>query len=66
MMMSDQDIGDPEIDVQALLGDIDLIRDTVAAAAPGLGQNHHNYVRVSAIEDLVGKALKYVRSMKPD
>ena len=63
-MMSDQEIADPEIDIATLLGNIDRIRDTIARAAPELLSNHHNYVRVSAIEGLVEKALNYAKSMK--
>lgn len=62
--MSDQEIADPEIDVATLLDNIDRIRATIAEAAPGLRRNHHNYVRVSAIETLVEKALNYASSMK--
>jgi hypothetical protein len=62
--MNDPEIADPEIDVVKLLGDIDLIRETIARAAPELSSNHHNYVRVSAIESLIEKALNYANSMK--
>jgi hypothetical protein len=64
MMMNYPDLDDPEIDMDALLGNIDLLRETLAKAAPGLASNHHNYVRVSAIEQLVTKAMGYVKSMK--
>ncbi|MGA9141574.1 MAG: hypothetical protein WBZ29_15225 [Methanocella sp.] len=62
--MSDQEIADPEIDVGTLLGNIERIRETIVNAAPGLQSNHHNYVRVSAIEGLVEKAINYAKSMK--
>ena len=62
--MSDQEFADPGIDVPALLGNIDRIRETIARAAPELRTNHHNYVRVSAIEGLIEKALKYADSMR--
>jgi hypothetical protein len=62
--MSDMEIADPEIDVGTLLGNIDRIRETIVNAAPDLQSNHHNYVRVSAIEGLVEKALNYAKSMK--
>lgn len=63
-MMSDQEIADPEIDIANLLGNIDRIRETIVKATPELRSNHHNYVRVSAIEGLVEKALNYANSMK--
>lgn len=63
-MMYDQELSDPEIDIQALLGNIDYMREVIVKAAPDLQANHHNYVRVSAIEQLITKALGYVRTMK--
>lgn len=54
---------DQEIDVQALLDNIDRIRATIVKAAPGLRDNHHNFVRVSVIEELVGQALGYAKKM---
>jgi hypothetical protein len=64
MLMSHPDFEDPPIDMNALLGNIDLMGETLAKAAPGLPANHHNYVRVSAVEQLVAKAMGYVKSMK--
>jgi hypothetical protein len=64
MLMNYQDFEDPAIDMDALLGDIDRLRETLARAAPELASNHHNYVRVSAIEQLMGKVMVYVKSMK--
>jgi hypothetical protein len=64
MLMNDPDFEDPGIDMDALLGNIDHLRETLVKAAPELASNHHNYVRVSAIEQLVTKAMGYVKSMK--
>lgn len=63
-MMNDPEIADPEIDIVGLLGNIDRIRETIVKATPELSSNHHNYVRVSAIESLVEKALNYANTMK--
>lgn len=62
--MNATDFEDPVIDMDALLGNIDRLRETLAQAAPELASNHHNYVRVSAIEQLITKAMGYVKSMK--
>jgi hypothetical protein len=64
MLMNDPYFEDPAIDMDALLGNIDLLRDTLAKAAPDLANHHHNYVRVSAIEQLMAKVMVYVKSMK--
>ena len=64
MLMNDQDFEDPAIDMDTLLGDIDRLRETLVRAAPELASNHHNYVRVSAIEQLIGKVMVYVKGMK--
>ena len=64
MLMNDPDFEDPAIDMDALLGDIDHLRETLVKAAPQLPNNHHNYVRVSAIEQLMAKVMVYVKSMK--
>ncbi len=64
MLMNYPDFEDPAIDMDALLGNVDLLRETLAKAAPELATNHHNYVRVSAIEQLITKAMNYVKSMK--
>ena len=52
-----------EIDVRALLSDIDYIRTVIARAEADLRNNHHNWVRVSAIEQLVEKAKGYAAAM---
>jgi len=64
MLMNEPDFEDPAIDIEALLGDIDRLRKTLVKAAPELAINHHNYVRVSAIEQLMAKVMVYVKSMK--
>lgn len=64
MLMDYSDLEDPEIDMSVLLGNIDHMRDALVKASPGLASNHHNYVRVSAIEQLITKAMGYVKSMK--
>jgi hypothetical protein len=64
MLMNEPDFEDPAIDMEALLGDIDRLRETLVKAAPQLRDNHHNYVRVSAIEQLMAKVMVYVKSMK--
>jgi hypothetical protein len=64
MLMNEPDFEDPAIDMDALLGDIDRLRETLVSAAPELANNHHNYVRVSAIEQLMTKVMVYVKSMK--
>jgi hypothetical protein len=64
MLMSYPDFEDPAIDMDTLLGNVDLLRETLSKAVPGLAENHHNYVRVSAIEQLIAKAMGYVKSMK--
>lgn len=63
-IVSYEDCEDPAIDVDALLKDVDFLRETLVRVAPELATNHHNYVRVSAIEQLVGKAMSYVNTMK--
>ena len=62
--MIDQEPADEPIDVEALLGSIDEMRAAIVRAAPGLRENHHNYVRVSAIEPLIDRAIGYARSME--
>jgi hypothetical protein len=64
MLMNYPDFEDPAIDMDALLGDIDRLRDTLVKAGPELANNHHNYVRVSAIEQLMAKVMVYVKGMK--
>jgi len=63
-VMSDLEPADEPIDIEALLGSIDQLRSAIVRAAPGLQENHHNYVRVSAIEPLIARAIGYARSMK--
>lgn len=57
-------MNDPEIDVPALIAKIDLLRETLKKAEPGLSDNHHNLVRVSVIEELIDQTLGYAKSMK--
>lgn len=57
-------MNDPEIDVSALIKNIDLIRKIVLSSEPGLQTNHHNIVRVSVIDELITQALAYAKSMK--
>lgn len=57
-------MNDPEIDVQALIDNIEKIRDILLKAGPGLPGNHHNLVRVSVIDELITQALSYADSMK--
>lgn len=55
---------DPEIDVPAILSNIDRIREILVKAEPDLNVNHHNLVRVSVIEELISQALGYANTMR--
>ncbi len=57
-------MNDPEIDVQALIDNLEKIRGIIVRAGPGLRSNHHNLVRVSVIDELITQALSYADSMK--
>lgn len=55
---------DQEIDVPAIVRNIDRIREILIKAEPGLSVNHHNTVRASVIEELIENALHYADTMK--
>lgn len=57
-------MNDPEIDVRAILSNIDRIREILVKAEQDLPTNHHNLVRASVIDELINQALGYANSMK--
>ncbi|WP_424356863.1 hypothetical protein [Methanocella sp. MCL-LM] len=57
-------MNDPEIDVPAILSNIDRVREILVRAEPELQSNHHNLVRVSVIEELISQALGYANTMR--